>query len=56
MQIVVMVITAFIIAYTFDMGFFAAAMASVILWSVLWPVAAAALPHGQPLPGREETL
>ncbi|TAK13592.1 MAG: hypothetical protein EPO32_04680 [Anaerolineae bacterium] len=56
MQMILMVITAFIIAAQFDMGFFPAALVSVVIWSILWPVAQSFMGGGQaaaPAAGQE---
>lgn len=47
MQMILMVITAFIIAGQFDMGFFPAALISVLIWSILWPVVQSFFGGGQ---------
>ncbi len=51
MQMVVIAITALIIAYTFDMELLAAALAAAIFWSVLWPATSRPSNNQTDLPG-----
>ena len=48
MQIAIMVVCTFIIAYVFDIGFFPAAIGGVIVGTIIWAVVQGLFGGGQP--------